>query len=128
MNFFDLLRKLFFFKKGSFFEELDHDSLQAFLPFLLNRWFSFADKSKAIFVNETYNKFFSLFENKSDYYKFYFHLTPRSSYKKIEYVKKNKEDKEKAKDESNLKLFAASNLLSKREVNMYLALQNNKNI
>jgi len=131
MNFFDIIRSLFFFRRNGLYEELDHDCLQLFMPFLLNRWLSFSDRAKAVFVNETYNKFAMLFENKSDHYKFYYHLTPRSNFKKIAYVKKNKvdkADKEKAANEANLKLFASNNLLSTRELNMYLALQNNKSI
>ena len=122
MNFFDILRSLLFFRrKSSSYEELDHDSLQSFTPYMINRWLSFSDKSKAIFVNETFNRFTSLFDNKSDSYKFYYYLTPQSSYKKIEYVKKKKEEKEK--EDVNIKLFAANNLLSTRELTMYLALQ-----
>lgn len=121
MTFFDLLRSVFFYKNKNTITELDHESNQLFLPYLMNRWISFSDRNKAVFVNETFNKFTALFEDKADAYKFYFNLTPRRGFQKIQYVKKNKEKKEV--DEPNTKLFAASNQLSEREINMYLALQ-----
>jgi len=121
MTFFDLLRSVFFYKNQNTITELDHDGNQSFIPFLLNRWLSFSDRNKAIFVNETFNKFTSLFEDKADAYKFYFNLTPRRSFQKIQYIKKNNEKKEV--EDVNIGLFAVNNYISKREVNIYLALQ-----
>jgi hypothetical protein len=126
MNFFDLLRSLLFFRKNAAREELDHDSLQSFTPYMINRWLSFADRSKAVFVNETFNKFTNIFDDKSENYKFYYYLIPRSKFTKINYVKKNKEDKEK--EDVNLKIFASNNMLSTRELNMYLDLRQNSTI
>ena len=90
MNFFDLLRKLIFSKK-TVAEDLDSEGLQQFVPYMLNRWVSFYDKPQAVFVNETFNKFAGLFDDKNEQYKLYYHLLPTSKYKKIEYVKKKKE-------------------------------------
>lgn len=120
MTFFDILRSVFFHKNNKTITELDHEGQQAFIPFLINRWISFSDRSKAVFINETFNKFSSLFDDKADAYKLYFNLTPRRGFQKIQYVKKKKENKE---EEPNLKLYASSNQLSTRELNMYIALQ-----
>ena len=51
MNFFDLLRKLVFSKKTNA-EDLDYEGLQAFVPYMLNRWISFYDKPQAVFVSK----------------------------------------------------------------------------
>jgi hypothetical protein len=122
MNFFDLLGSLFFFKKSASHEELDHDSLQSFTPYMVNRWLSFVDKSKAKFVNETFNKFTNIFDDKSDSYKFYYYLTPRSKFTKINYIKKTKEDKEKSDTTDCVNLIASNGEISQREVKQYMEL------
>jgi len=119
MTFFDILRALLFTKKKE--EKLDTDSLQAFTPFMVNRWLSFYDRSKAVFVNETLNKFCGLFEDKENLYELYNNLIPRSSFKKINYIKKLKEEKTEDED---ISVIAKNNMLSKREVLMYVDLQN----
>lgn len=119
MTFFDILRALLFTRKKE--EKLDTDSLQAFTPFMVNRWLSFYDKSKAVFVNETLNKFCGLFEDKENLYELYNNLIPRSSFKKINYVKKFKEEKTEDED---ISVIARNNMLSKREVLMYVDLRN----
>lgn len=119
MTFFDILRVLFFVKKKE--EKLDTDALQAFTPFMVNRWLSFYDRSKAVFVNETLNKFGSLFEDKESLYELYNNLIPRSNFKKINYVKKLKEEKT---EDNDIAIIAKNNMLSKREVQMYVDLRN----
>lgn len=119
MTFFDILRVLFFVKKKE--EKLDTDALQAFTPFMVNRWLSFYDRSKAVFVNETLNKFGSLFEDKESLYELYNNLIPRSSFKKINYIKKLKEEKT---EDNDIAIIAKNNMLSKREVQMYVDLRN----
>lgn len=117
MNFFDLLRKLVFSKKVNA-EDLDYEGLQAFVPFMLNRWISFYDKPQAVFVNETFNRFTGLFDDKNEQYKLYHHLLPTSKYKKIAYVKKKKEKEEK--EDTNIPILARNQMISQREVSMYL--------
>lgn len=117
MNFFDLLRKLIFSKK-TIAEDLDSEGLQQFVPYMLNRWVSFYDKPQAVFINETFNKFSGLFDDKNEQYKLYHHLLPTSKYKKIEYVKKKKEKEEKA--DTSIPILARNQMISQREVNMYL--------
>ena len=60
-----------FFVKNKNSEDLNNDSLTQFTPYMVNRWLSFYDKNKTIFVNETLNKFCSLFEDKNEMYKLY---------------------------------------------------------
>jgi len=117
MNFFDLLRKLVFSKKTNA-EDLDYEGLQAFVPYMLNRWISFYDKSQAVFVNETFNRFTGLFDDKNEHYKLYHHLLPTSKYKKIAYVKKKKEKEEK--EDINIPILARNQMISQREVSIYL--------
>ncbi len=117
MNFFDLLRKLIFSKK-LIAEDLDSEGLQQFTPYMINRWLSFYGASQATFVNETLNKFTGLFDDKNEMYKLYYNLIPTNKYKKISYVKKKKEKEEKA--DTNIPILARNQMISQREVSMYL--------
>jgi hypothetical protein len=122
MTFFEILRALFFNKiKNN--EELNNDSLVQFTPYMVNRWLSFYDKSKTIFVNETLNRFCSLFEDKNEMYKLYNNLIPQSKFKKINYIKKNKE---KVEEDSTISIIAKNNMLSIREIQTYIDLTENK--
>jgi hypothetical protein len=121
MTIFELINKLFFRKKESF-EDLDHESLQSFQPFMINRWLSFYGKAQAVFVNETLNKFTGVFDDKNNSYKLYYHLIPHLKYSKISYIKKKKEE---TTVNSSVGIYASYNNISKREVLAYLDLQNN---
>ena len=119
MNFFDILRSLLFAKKTA--EDLCSEGLQQFTPYMVNRWISFYDNSKTIFINETFNKFASLFEDKNEMYKLYFNLIPQSKFKKINYIKKKKETQD---EDPSITVIAKSNMLSKREIQQYIDLTN----
>ena len=121
MTFFEILRALFFSKSKSN-EEINNDSLVQFTPYMVNRWLSFYDNNKAIFVNETLNKLCSLFEDKNETYKFYNNLIPQSRFKKINYIKKNKE---KVEEDSTIAIIAKNNMLSTREIQTYIDLTKN---
>lgn len=122
MTFFEILRALFFVKNKNS-EDLNNDSLTQFTPYMVNRWLSFYDKNKTIFVNETLNKFCSLFEDKNEMYKLYNNLIPQSKFKKINYIKKNKE---KLEEDSTISIIAKNNMLSIREIQSYIDLTDNK--
>lgn len=119
MNFFDILKALLFDKKKE--ERPDADTLQSFTPYMVNRWLSFYDKAKAVFVNETLNRFSLIFDNKEDQYELYTNLIPRSKFKRISYIKKKKEATE---EDENISIISKNHMLSKREVQMYVDLYN----
>lgn len=120
MTFFDMLRNLFFSRKD-IHRNLDTESQTHFLPFLLNRWLSFYNKDQCVLVNETINKYTGLFDDKNDLYKLYFNFLPVLRYKKIEYIKRKKEEKEK-EEAINTTLIARNHNISKREVLLYIDL------
>jgi hypothetical protein len=123
MNIFQIINFILF--KRSNITDLDVESQSSFFPYLINRWISFYSKTHAIFVNETLNKFSSLFEDKNEMFKLYNNLTPKVKFKRIEYIKKNKKDEKAKQDDDMMKLFARNNFLSKRELDMYVDLTNN---
>ena len=95
MNFFQIQNKLFFANKKTQPEPLDQEGEQAFVPFLFNRWLTMYSKETVGFVNETLNKYCGIFDtDKQKTYKLYFNLIPRLKFKRINYIKKAKKDKE----------------------------------
>lgn len=119
MNFFQIQNKLFYSKKDDA-GFLDQEGESAFVPFLLNRWLSFYSKDTPHFVNETLNRYTGLFEDKQQLYRLYYNLIPRLKFKRIQYIKKVKKDKE---EEVDYALFAKSNNISIRELKQYVDLQ-----
>ena len=120
MNFFDLLRKLFFSKK-TIAEDLDNEGLQQFTPYMINRWLSFYGATQAVFVNETLNRFTAILDDKGEMYKLYYNIIPTCRFKKIEYVKKKKEKEDK--ENTNIPIIARNQMISQREVSLYLDFQ-----
>lgn len=120
MTIFEIINQLLFNRKASC-EELDHESLNNFQPFLINRWMSFYNKAQAAFVNETLNRYTMIFQDKADTYKLYFNLTPRQRYSRIQYIKKVKN----TTTDSDSQLSRVSNNLniSQREVELYIDFQ-----
>lgn len=121
MNFFQLQNKLFYSKKDRA-GYLDTEGEEAFVPFLINRWLSFYNKATPNFVNETLNRYTGLFEDKQRLYRLYYNIIPRFKYKRIEYIKKVKKDKE---DDEDLLLIAKNNNMSVRELKQYVDLHAN---
>tara|TARA_R110002033_G_scaffold100148_1_gene148545 strand:+ start:6032 stop:6391 length:360 start_codon:yes stop_codon:yes gene_type:complete len=115
MNFFQLQNKLFYSKKTEA-GELDTEGEQAFVPFLFNRWLSFYNNDMCVFVNETINRFSTIFEDKQQTYKLYYNLIPRLKWKKITYIKKKK----KEEGEEDFNLIAKNKNISVRELKMYI--------
>jgi len=73
-------------------------------------------------VNDTMNRYHSLFEDRRQMYKLYLHLLPRVSSKYIRYIKKKKVDKDKVdtEEEERVNALAEGLELSKREINNYI--------
>ena len=120
MSIFDTIKSLFFTKKVDDINE----HIQGFSSFMLNRWLSFYDKTQAIFVNETLNKYHSVIDNKEDMFNLYFNFIPKLKYKKIDYVKKV--NREKDKQDIIVEHLATSRDISRREVIQYLDILNRR--
>jgi len=119
MTIFDIINAFLFKKKNIQSLNLEDDS--AFQPFLVNRWLSFYSTDIARFTNATFNKFSSLFEDKNDLFKFYKALTPERRFKRINYVKKVKIQKNEEFDKK-LKVVAENKMISQRELKQYVDL------
>ena len=67
-------------------------------------------------VNTTTNTMYQVFENKTDHYKFLHYVLPRERFKRINYIKKIKQEKQ---EDDDTKLIAKNMQLSTREVKEY---------
>lgn len=75
------------------------------------------NKNTACIVNVTSNMMYGILENKNDHYKFLHYIIPQHKFKRINYIKKVKQE---AKDELNITSKMAKKLeISKREINLY---------
>lgn len=120
MNFFQLQNKLFYSDKRKKAEYLDSEGEQAFVPFLFNRWLTMYSKDTVSFVNETLNKYCGIFDtDKQKTYRLYYNLIPRLKFKRINYIKKIKKDKDKQDETDQLKMIAKNKNISVRELEMY---------
>ena len=119
MNFFQLQNKLFYSKKEDA-GVLDSEGEQAFVPFLFNRWLSFYSKELPGFVNETFNKFGNIFDDKQETYKLYYYLIPRLKWQRISYIKKKKREEDEIE---GLSVIAKNKNISKRELQQYVELE-----
>ena len=117
MTIFEIINLVLFNRKTDI-DELNHESLTNFQPFLINRWLSFYNKTQACFVNETLNKYASIFQDKAEGLAFYCNLTPKQKFSRIQYVKKQKHEKKK----ESFKIPQGLNI-SQREFDIYIDLQ-----
>lgn len=82
--------------------------------YMIDRWCSMANIDLIHIINETGNKYGKIFESKQDEYNFVYNLYPKVKKKKIEYIKKQKNDKKE--EETETKQLANCMELSQREI------------
>lgn len=92
MTIFDLLKSLLFSKERI---EMNCDDESQFTSFMINRWCSFYSKEISELINCTTNLYVNNFNTKQEQYDFYYYLLPKCRFKKINYVKKSKQDAKK---------------------------------
>ena len=82
--------------------------------YMLNRWCSMYSSDVAQILNETTNKYGKLFQTKQEQYDFILNMLPRVKKKRLNYIKKVKE--EAKKEDNEIALIAKSMEISKREL------------
>lgn len=91
MTIFDYLNSILYTKNGI---ELNCDDESQFSIFMINRWVSFYSPETAVYINQTTNIYSAHFTVKQDQYNFIYNILPKLKFKKIAYIKKNKQEKE----------------------------------
>ena len=89
-----------------------------FSLYMLNRWCSMYSPDVAQIINETTNRYNKSITLKQDQYEFSYNILPKCKKRKIDYLKKNKE--EKRKEDENIKNYSKLLELSEREIKLYL--------
>ena len=112
MSIFDILNSILFSKKKIDLNLEDENTLGG--PFMLNRWISMYSKEMCSIVNIFLNKQY-LFDDKNELYNFYLNFLPKQKFKRINYIKKTKKEKED-------KVSKKREFLSEREINIYVDL------
>lgn len=118
MTIFDFISSTLFTKKETCLNSVDEEG--EFSPYMLNRWCSMYSSQVALYSN-ILNKYLSVFENKKDLYHLFLAVLPKVSAKRINYIKKAKE--EKKQEDENISLLAKNIELSEREIKQLIALQ-----
>jgi hypothetical protein len=120
MNIFDIISDILFYKKKNCLTTVDEE--QEFSPYLVNRWLSMYSPLVVKHCNFI-NKYQGIFESKKSLYSLFMAIFPKMPYKKINYFKKTKEDKDSEKNELINKI--SHNMeLSTREIKQYISVLN----
>ena len=117
---FDYLRDLLFTKDGKSMQNIDDEG--GYNTYMVNRWISMYSPSLAILVNETTNKYWTLFTKKKDCYNFLYKILPQVPNRRIYYIKKQKS--EKTETNEIISTLAKNMELSKREITYYIEASN----
>lgn len=88
--------------------------------YMLNRWGSMYSSDVAYIINETSNKYGKLFQTKEEQYQFVLNMLPKVKKKRINYIKKTKE--EPKKEDNEIALIAKAMEMSKRELEQNIKL------
>jgi hypothetical protein len=108
---FDFIEATIFTKNSELLQSTDDE--KEFSPFMVNRWVSMYSPEMANVVNETTNRYSTVFENKREVFNFYVSVLPKVKFKRIAYIKKNTKDD---KDIENIELMAKSQQTSQRDI------------
>lgn len=121
MTIFDHLKDVLFTKRGELLHNVDDET--TFNAYMINRWCSMHSPRMAILINSTCNWLYNVFETKQQYYKFVLSVLPKVPFKRIHYIKKQKNDNQEKKDDNNIQLIAKRLELSQREIKSYYEFQ-----
>jgi hypothetical protein len=113
---FDFLNSILFSKKKIC---INDENKNTYVPYLINRWLSFYSKDITNIINQSVNRYTNL--TRDEHYAFLKNILPKLPFKRLEYVKKKKE--EKTKQDEMVDLLAKNLELSKREINQYILCQ-----
>lgn len=114
MTIFDQLNDLLFTKKKKCLDNLIDEG--DYSPYMVNRWISMYSSDYCGLINNTINWLFPVLDLKKDHYKFLHGVLPRAKWKRINYIKKVKVDKES--ESTDIAAIANTMELSTREVKM----------
>jgi len=89
-NIFDFLNGILFSKKEMPVNSMEDE--KGFDIYMINRWVSMTSPDNAKIINETTNRFSTVFDSKQSQYKFLQSIIPKQKFKKIDYIKRKSVD------------------------------------
>lgn len=119
MTIFEQLKDIISEKRNKLEEDCELE--KEFVPFMTQRWLSFYSPQFAQIVNCSSNVLWKAIDEKQLWYKLFSGIIPKSKFRSIEYVKKNKEEKPSIKIDKEIVTYLAESFeLSKKEIQKYL--------
>lgn len=119
MTIFDQLRDIISEKRNKISEDVEME--KEFVPYMAQRWLSFYSNPFALMLNSSTNRLWRGVEDKATWYKLFTGVIPRSKFRSIRYIKKNKEAKINVKIDKEMITYLAERFeISRKEVNSYL--------
>lgn len=91
-----------------------------FAPYLTQRWLSMYSDDFAQILNSSSNILWKSLEEKSDWYKFFLAVVPKSRKKRINYIKKNKTRIKKDNIKEIIECLSQELEISQREAKLYI--------
>ncbi len=91
MNIFQYINNILFTKKQI---EINCDDESQFNLFMVNRWTSMYSKELNNYINETTNRYWNLTSDKQSQYNYMFNIIPKLKFKRLNYIKKIKKEKQ----------------------------------
>lgn len=115
---FNIIQDILYKKTGDQLQNVDSEA--EFVPYMIGRWVSMHSPECATIINATTNRLWSICQTKQEWYTFFLNVLPKVKFKRIEYIKKPKADKEKIEDKEAMQFIADRLELSSREVKYYV--------
>lgn len=120
---FDFIREILYNRTGKLLE--DDNTKQIFQPYMVQRWLSMYSPQMAQQLNRTLNRQWQSFEDKDMWYKAFMGMVPKKHFRKINYLKKNKDYKKKEPYVNEIiSALATQHQLSKREIKDIIEIHN----
>lgn len=119
MNIFDQLRDVITDKRNMLSEDCELE--KEFVPYMMQRWLSFYSNHFASIMNSSVNVLWNSVDEKQMWYKLFLGVIPKSRFRNIKYIKKDKEAKKAAKIDKEMITYLAERFeLSRKEITEYL--------
>lgn len=120
MNIFNFITDILTNKKGTLLDNVDSEP--EYNQYMINRWLSMYSPRVATIINQTVNRYYSIFDTKREGYKFLVSVLPVQRPYRINYVKKVKQT---SNDDTAVINTLSKNLeLSEREIRYYIDTHN----
>lgn len=118
MNLFEQLKDIIQYKKNKISDDVESE--KEFTPYMIQRWLSFHSPQFAQILNHSTNTMWQAVDEKTIWYKFFTGVIPKSRFRNIKYIKKNKENAQVKINTEIIDYLAERFELPKSEITHYI--------